>query len=188
MCNYFGVTLKEAHSAYYDTMATANVFIKELDFISDIDFTDGTDDEAYISVKKRIAKSGYYSKIVDVISLKEPYKPKEICLTDELKSKCFKMLDTFKKSDYILKNLDIDMNTFEELFIRWMNNLNINKHYHLINNTNATKSIKETLEYSKGDLDRALKLHKEIFSTEPNTFMYKIIHKLEYGSSTMDYR
>ena len=188
LCNYFGVTLKEAHSAYYDTMATANVFIKELDFISDIDFTDGTDDEAYISVKKRIAKSGYYSKIVDVISLKEPYKPKEICLTDELKSKCFKMLDTFKKSDYILKNLDIDMNTFEELFIRWMNNLNINKHYHLINNTNATKSIKETLKYSKGDLDRALKLHKEIFSTEPNTFMYKIIHKLEYGSSTMDYR
>ena len=53
------------------------------------------------------------------------------------------------------------MNTFEELFIRWMNNLNINKHYHLINNTNATKSIKETLKYSKGDLDRALKLHKK---------------------------
>ena len=38
-------------------MATANVFIKELDFISDIDFTDGTDDEAYISVKRELLKA-----------------------------------------------------------------------------------------------------------------------------------
>lgn len=187
ICNFFGVKLEKSHSALEDTKATAQVFIEEYKNYKDLLYIeDLTPVQSYIKIKKRIASSNMYNKISKAL---EPKFDVPDCVnTEDCIHRCYSLLDNFKSPEFIIKELKILPEKFEDYFVSWLNYLNISKQYSIISNNDAVKCIKEILKYAKGNVEEAIRIHTEIFGKKPDTLMYKTVWKLEYCPDSMQYR
>lgn len=184
-CNYYNINLENAHNALDDTLATAQLFLKELEIFNP-EITQVQEYEAYTNFKKRVIKTSYCTFMRAIMNDKSE-KPKNIENLSPIEiDYCENLFYKFKKPLDVSKITGLDLNSVEDIFLNWVNCININKHLDLIKDKYLINTIKEILKYSNNNPLILEKINNELFQNI-NYFFYNLVNKLENKKDSMNY-
>lgn len=159
-CSACGISLVNAHSALYDTRATADLFIVMLENNYQKEIHHLSKEEIYAAHKKRTLNASYNKKAIESLLLNQPVAKNINHLSTKVRESVYDCFHKRMKFDKIAEDLKIGEDEVHALFVEWANWINIVKY-----NLFADESKKEATELLKlvdYDIEKALVLNKEI--------------------------
>lgn len=187
-CAHYSIPLEGAHSAYADTKACAELFLKEVEeFPDEIFYKETSNIESYANFKKRVLKASYFKTGKFQLECEFDIPENIEDLTEVEISACENLFFNFKKPMEVHKITGLDLVSVEAIFINWVNCININKHLNMVNDKYLYSTIKEILWICNRDFDKIRELNLLLLDKEPNFFLYKLVDKLEYKKDEMEY-
>lgn len=159
-CSACGISLVNAHSALYDTRATADLFIVMLESNYEKEIHQLTKEEIYAAHKKRTLNASYNKKAIESLLHNQPVAKDLSHLSPDMKEKVYECFYKRVKFNKIAEDLKIKESEVHALFVEWANWINIGK-YNLFEEE-SKKEATELLTVVDYDIEKALILNKEI--------------------------
>lgn len=179
MCETFGVTNKQAHSAIEDTVATAKCFIEMMNLGDDLVYTQMTQKEAYADFKARNLKSRVYKNVLMEMTVVSPYvMPEKI--DDGKRESIMDGLDLYKTPREVAKDKGCSIHEVERVFVDWITPIKLKKMSHCLWYDKRTPVvIREILELCNWDLEEAYEFLKYLTPYPPDKFKFEVVRKLD---------